>query len=74
MTQTFLPPPRIAIVVVLFVCLLATLRKNFLTDLHEIFREGLQWAVGQQIKNFGGDPDYRLGLGIVFPGFDTIAR
>jgi len=24
--------------------------------------------------NFGGDPDYRLGLGIVFPGFDTIGR
>jgi len=28
----------------LFVCLLATLRKNFQTDLHEIFREGWQWA------------------------------
>jgi len=28
----------------LSVCLLATLRKNFQTDLHEIFREGWQWA------------------------------
>jgi len=28
----------------LFVCLLATLRKNFLTDLHGIFREGWQSA------------------------------
>ena len=31
------------------VCLLATLRKNFRTDLHEIFREGWQWA-NEQIK------------------------
>jgi len=35
----------------LFVCLLATLRKNFQTDFHEIFREGWQWAV-EQILNF----------------------
>ena len=34
----------------LCVCLLATLRKNFRTDLHEIFREGWQWAVEQTIK------------------------
>ena len=34
----------------LFVCLLATLRKNFRTDLHEIFREGWQWANEQTIK------------------------
>ena len=34
----------------LFVCLLATLRKNFWTDLHEIFREGWQWANEQTIK------------------------
>jgi len=27
-----------------FVCLLATLRKNFRTDLHEIFWEGWRWA------------------------------
>jgi len=33
------------------VCLLATLRKNFRTDLHEIFRElGWQWANEQMIK------------------------
>ena len=35
--------------VCLSVCLLATLRKNFRTDLHEIFREGWQWAVEQMI-------------------------
>jgi len=44
----------------LFVCLsvflLATLRKDFRTDLHEIFREGWQWA-NEQCLNFGGDLD-----------------
>ena len=34
----------------LFVCLLATLRKNFPTDLHEISREGWQWITKQTIK------------------------
>ena len=33
-----------------FVCLLATLRKNFQTDLHEIFRDGWQWASEQMVK------------------------
>jgi len=33
-----------------FVHLLANLRKNFLTDLHEIFREGWQWVNEQMIK------------------------
>ena len=37
-------------VFVLFVCLLATLRTNFQTDLHEIFREGWQWANEQMLK------------------------
>jgi len=37
-------------VVCLFVCLLATLRKNFQTGLHEIFREGWQWASEQMVK------------------------
>jgi len=32
------------------VCLLATLRKNFRTDLHEILREGWQQASEQMIK------------------------
>jgi len=32
----------VVIVVCLFICLLATLCKNFLMDLHEIFREGWQ--------------------------------
>ena len=31
-------------------CLLATLRKNLWTDLHEIIREGWQWASEQMIK------------------------
>ena len=35
--------------VCLSVCLLATLRKNFQMDLHEIFREGWQWASEQMI-------------------------
>ena len=34
----------------MFVCLLETLRKNFQTDLHEIFREGWQWDSEQMIK------------------------
>jgi len=34
----------------LFVCLLATLRKNFQTDLYGIFREDWQWANEQMIK------------------------
>ena len=35
----------------LFVCLfVSTLRKNFRTDLHEIFREGWQWASEQMNK------------------------
>jgi len=34
----------------LFVCLLATLRKNFQANLHEIFRDGCwQWANKQMI-------------------------
>jgi len=36
--------------VCLSVCLLATLHRNFQTDLREIFREGLQWAIEQMIK------------------------
>jgi len=34
----------------LFVCLLATFRKNFRTDLHEIFKEDWQWAVEQMVN------------------------
>jgi len=36
--------------VCLFACLLTTLCKNFPTDLHEIFREGWQWAKEQVTK------------------------
>ena len=46
-----LPPPRtICNRRCLSVCLLATLRKNFWTDSHEIFRKGWQWATEQTIK------------------------
>jgi len=38
------------VVICLSVCLLVTLRKNFDTDLHEIFREGWQRAREQNIK------------------------
>jgi len=42
---------HVIIVVCLFVCSLATLRKkNFRTDLHEIFSEGWQWANEQRVK------------------------
>jgi len=34
----------------LFACLLATLHKNFQTDLHQIFREGWQWTNEQMTK------------------------
>ena len=52
--------------------LLATLHKNFETNLHEIFREGWQWANEQMIR-FGSDPDHRLNTGL-FSGFVTIGR
>ena len=49
--SAFLPPPRrLCFRRCLSVCLLATLRKNFRTDLHEIFREGCQWADEQIVK------------------------
>jgi len=71
-----LPPPRricnrrCLFVCLSFVCLFAnrqTLRKDFRTDLHEIFRED-QVGNGPMNKwlNFGGDLDHRLDTGIVF--------
>jgi len=51
--------------VCLSVCLLATLRKNFQTDLHEILREGWQWA-SEQIVKFWWQSEYRLDTGIIF--------
>jgi len=51
--------------VCLSVCLLATLRKNFWTDLHEIFREVCNGPVNK-LLNFSGDPDHRQDAGIVF--------
>jgi len=56
----------------LFVCLLATLRKNFQTDLHESFGEGLQWANEQLIKLWWRS-DQRLDTQIV-SGFVSIGR
>ena len=35
--------------VFVIVCLLATLHENFQVDLHEILREGWQWAIDQMI-------------------------
>jgi len=49
----------------LSVCLLATLRKNFGTDLHEIFSEGWQWASEQMIKfwwRYGSLSGYNTGI------------
>ena len=55
----------------LSVCLLATLRKNFRTDLHESFREGWQWTNEQLIKFWwrSGSPSGYTGL---FSGFVTM--
>jgi len=52
-----LPPPRMLCIVVclsvsLSVCLLATFRKNFWTDLYEIFREIWQCASEELIKSW----------------------
>jgi len=41
---------RRCLFVCLCVCVLASLRKNFRTDLHEIFRDGRKWATEQTIK------------------------
>ena len=41
------------------------MRKNFQTDLHEIFRECCNGPLNKRL-NFGGDPDNRLDTGIVF--------
>jgi len=43
-------PRRLCFCCCLSVHLLATLRRNIQTDLHEIFREGSQWASEQMIK------------------------
>ena len=53
------------VVVYLSVCLLATLRKNLRTDLHEIFRDGWEWN-NEQTTKFCCDPDNHLDTGICF--------
>jgi len=52
--------------VCLSLCLLATLRKNFPTDLHDIFREGWQWAAEQMVK-FRWRSGSPSGYGDCFP-------
>jgi len=52
------------VVVCLFLCLLATLRKNLRTDLHEIFKDGWQWA-NEQIVKFWWQSGLRTGSGSV---------
>ena len=48
---SYLPPPRtLCFCCCVSVCLLASLCKNFQTHLHEIFREGWQWAIEQMVK------------------------
>ena len=68
------PPWRICFRRCLSVCLpvcllLATLRKNFVTDLHEIFREGWQWASEQLIKFWW----VASGFEDCFPGLSLLA-
>jgi len=46
----------------LFVCVLATLRKNFGTHLHEIFQEG--WQANEQIIKFSWQPSLRIRIHI----------
>jgi len=46
------PPRRLCFRRRLSVCLLATLRKTPGTDLHEIFREGWQWASASWLLHF----------------------
>ena len=79
--MSLLPPPRRlcfrrCLSVCLSVCLLATLRKNFRTDLHEIFRECWQRAIVVVIRITDPDP-YRdtgktwLGRGMHCPSAST---
>ena len=51
------------IFVVVSLCRLATLCKNFQMDLHEIFREGLQW---EQMIKFRWRSGQHLDTGIAF--------
>ena len=56
----------VCLLVYLSVCLLAAFLKNFRTDLHEIFREGWQWANEKTIKFW-----WRSGSGTRIPYCDT---
>jgi len=51
--------------VCLSVCLLATLHKNFRTDLYEIFRKISKGPVSKWL-NFGVNPDHCLDTVILF--------
>jgi len=61
------------VVVCLSVFLLATLRKNFRTDLHEIFREGWQWA-NEQVVKFWVATRITVWIQGLFSGFVTNGR
>jgi len=50
LTSRYVRQGGYVIIVCLSVCLLAALHRNLQTDLHEIFREGWQWANEQMIK------------------------
>ena len=63
-TTFLLPRRRLCFRRCLSVCLLATLCKNFQTDLHESFREG--WAIDQLIK-FWWQSGSLLGYRDCFP-------
>ena len=57
------PPMRICRLIII-VCLLTTLHKNFGMDLYEIFREALQWANEQMITSWwqSGSPRAKFGF------------
>ena len=73
-TTILLPPPRrICFRRCLSVCLLATLRQNFRTDLHEVFRKGWQWT-SEQITKISVAIRINVWIQGLFSGFVAIGR
>jgi len=73
-TTILLPPARrICFRRCLSVCLLATLRKNFRTDLHEVFRKGWQWT-SEQITKISVAIRIIVWIQGLFSGFVAIGR
>jgi len=64
----------LCVFVCLSVCLLATLHKNFQTNLHDIFREGWQWADEQIVKFWLVAIRITVWIQGLFSGFVTIGR